>query len=81
MVPRDYYYRCFDDCTQVSLFSRLRAKSFFIQDTRVNLYVRSTLQKTSDANSIKNSVQACIKEDRIVLSYYTMFFIVGKYKY
>lgn len=29
MVPRNYRYRCFDDCTQVSLHSRPRAKSFF----------------------------------------------------
>ena len=68
MVPRDYCYRCFDDCTQVSLLSRLRAKSFFY--TRVNLYVRSTLQETSDANSIKNAVQVCIKE--IALYYLTI---------
>jgi len=38
MVSRDYRYRCFDDCTQVSLRSRPRTKSFFYtRCTRVNL--------------------------------------------
>lgn len=49
MVPRDYRYHCFDDCTQVSPRPRPRAKSFFffflIQDMRVNLYVQGTLQR------------------------------------
>lgn len=33
-------------------------KVFFIQDTRVNFYVRSTLQETSGANSMKNAARA-----------------------
>jgi len=47
MVLKDYRYRCFDDCTQVSPRPRPSAKSFFIQDMRVNLYVRSAPQETS----------------------------------
>jgi len=42
MVPRDYRYRCFDDCTHVSLHSRSRAKSFFIQDTCQSLCAEYT---------------------------------------
>lgn len=75
MVPRDYRYRCFDDCTQVSLYSRPRAKSFFIQDTRVNLYVRNTLRETSGANSIKYAARAdtdCGKQDASIVLYITL---------
>jgi len=52
MVPRDYRYRCFDDCTQVSPRPRPRAKSFFY----TRYACQSLCAKHIAANSFKNTV-------------------------